>query len=48
MHGHEKRANPRDKEPFSGTAAFRRTFIKTLDAEKYGISVADYFLARAA
>jgi HD-GYP domain-containing protein (c-di-GMP phosphodiesterase class II) len=31
-----------------GTAAFKRTVIKTLDAEKYGISVADYFLARAA
>jgi putative nucleotidyltransferase with HDIG domain len=31
-----------------GTAAFKRTVIKPLDAEKYGICVADYFLARAA
>lgn len=31
-----------------GTATFKRTVVKPLDAEKYGISVADYFLARAA
>jgi hypothetical protein len=31
-----------------GTAAFKRSVIKTLDAEKYGISAADYFLDRAA
>jgi len=32
----------------AGTAAFKRTIIKPLDAEKYGVRVADYFLARAA
>ncbi len=29
------------------TAKFRRTIVKSLDADKYGISVADYFLAKA-
>jgi putative nucleotidyltransferase with HDIG domain len=29
------------------TGAFVRTIVKTLDAEKYGVRVADYFLARA-
>jgi putative nucleotidyltransferase with HDIG domain len=31
-----------------GTAAFKRTIVKPLDPEKYGMRVADYFLARAA
>jgi putative nucleotidyltransferase with HDIG domain len=30
-----------------GTGAFVRTIVKTLDPEKYGVRVADYFLARA-
>ena len=29
------------------TAKFRRSIIKSLDADKYGIRVADYFLAKA-
>jgi HD-GYP domain-containing protein (c-di-GMP phosphodiesterase class II) len=29
------------------TARFRRSIVKSLDAEKYGIRVADYFLAKA-
>jgi hypothetical protein len=35
-----------DVEPES--AKFRRSIIKSLDADKYGINVADYFLAKAA
>jgi len=31
-----------------GTAKFRRSIVKSLDADKYGIRVADYFLAKAA
>ena len=30
------------------TAKFRRSIVKSLDADKYGIRVADYFLAKAA
>jgi hypothetical protein len=29
------------------TAKFRRSIVKSLDADKYGINVADYFLAKA-
>jgi len=28
-------------------AVFKRTIVKCLDAEKYGIRVADYFLSKA-
>ncbi|HUU39174.1 MAG TPA: hypothetical protein VMW46_13340 [Candidatus Desulfaltia sp.] len=31
-----------------GPSPFSRAIIKPLDAEKYGVRVADYFLARAA
>jgi putative nucleotidyltransferase with HDIG domain len=34
-----------DVEP--QTAKFRRSIIKSLDADKYGVNVADYFLAKA-
>jgi HD-GYP domain-containing protein (c-di-GMP phosphodiesterase class II) len=30
------------------TASFRRSIVKSLDPDKYGINVADYFLAKAA
>jgi hypothetical protein len=30
------------------TAKFRRSIVKSLDADKYGVRVADYFLAKAA